>query len=192
MSGCYQESKLKYVKGVFCVNQLSFLKPVTNVQHAVSDLAVGARLQNIWQTWLDLGPGLKVVQILRVAYTLPFWTRPNLTRSPTIISGSVNPYRNLYLSEALHQLMNKNTVELVQNQKSLGFFNRFFLVPKPNNRWRPILDLRKLNLFLKAEKFKMETPETISTSLQQGEWVTSIHFRIPTSTYQYRNNPGNI
>ena len=57
------------------------------------------------------------------------------------------------------------------------FFNRVFLVPKPNNNWRAILDLSKLNLFLKAEKFKMETPETIRTSLQQGEWVTSTDFR---------------
>ena len=73
--------------------------------------------------------------------------------------------------------MSKNAVELVQNKKSLGFFNRLFLVPKPNNKWSPILDLSKLNLFLKAEKFKMETPETIRASLQQGEWVTSIDFK---------------
>ena len=41
-----KESKLKYVKDVFCVNQLSFVKPVTNVQHAVSNLLLWARLQN--------------------------------------------------------------------------------------------------------------------------------------------------
>ena len=73
--------------------------------------------------------------------------------------------------------MDKNAIELVQNPTSLGFFNRLFLVPKPNNKWRPILDLSKLNLFLKVEKFKMETPETIRTSLQQGEWVTSVDFK---------------
>ena len=79
--------------------------------------------------------------------------------------------------EALHQLIDKNSVELVQQQKSLGFFNQLFFVPKPNNKWRPILDLSKLNLFLKAEKFKMETPETIRTSLQQGQCITSIDFK---------------
>ena len=71
----------------------------------------------------------------------------------------------------------KNAVELVHNQTYLGFFNRLFLVPKPNNKWRPILDLSNLNFFLKVEKFKMETPETIRTSLQQGEWVTSVDFK---------------
>ena len=80
-----------------------------------------------------------------------------------------------YLLEAFYQLM--DAVELVQNQKSLGFFNLFFLVPKPNNRCRPILDLSNLNQFLKVQKFKMETPEIIRTSLQQGEWVTSLDFK---------------
>ena len=103
--------------------------------------------------------------------------KPKLTRYPTVISCYANPHRNSYLMEALHQLIDKNAVELVQNQTSLGFFNRLLLVPKPNNKWRPILDLSKLNLFLKAEKFKMETPETIRTSLQQGEWITSIDFK---------------
>ena len=71
----------------------------------------------------------------------------------------------------------QNAVEPVANQTSLGFYNRLFVVPKPNNRWRPILDLSNLNKFLKTESFKMETPETIRTSLQAGEWVTSIDFK---------------
>ena len=124
-----------------------------------------------------VGSGPKVVQILKEGYALPFRIRPKLTRSPTVISSYVNPHRNSYLLEALHQLMAKNVVERVNHQTSLGFFNRLFLVPKPNNKWRPILDLSKLNLFLKAEKFKMETPETIRMSLQQREWVTSIDFK---------------
>ena len=72
--------------------------------------------------------------------------------------------------------MNKNAVESVANQNSLGLYNRLFLVPKPNNRWRPVLDLSTVNTFLNTESFKMETPETIRTSLQVGEWVTSIDF----------------
>ena len=165
------------MKSVSCVTQLPCVQPVTNVRNAVPNLPVGARLKNFWQTWLDLGAGPKVVQILKEGYALPFRVRPKLTRSPAVISCYVNPHRNSYLLQALHQLIAKNAVELVKHQTSLGFFNRLFLVPKPNNKWRPILDLSKLNLFLKTEKFKMESPETIRTSLQQGEWVTSIDFK---------------
>ena len=61
---------------------------------------------------------------------------------------------------------------VVQNQESLGYYKQLFLVPKPNNQWRPIPDLGNLNKFLNEEKFKMETLETIRTSLQIGDCVT--------------------
>ena len=112
----------------------------------------------------------KVVTTLRQGYTLPFQFRPNLTRSPTVISNYHNPSKQAHLLEALYQLVNKNAVEL-------DFDDQLFLVPKPNNRWRPIHDLSNLNTFLNRESFKMETPETIRTSLQAGEWVTSIDFK---------------
>ena len=145
-----KKSQLKSVKSVSCVTQLSCVNPVSNVPNVALNLPVGARLQNFWQTWLDLGAGPKVVQILQEGYTLPFRIRPKLTRIPTVISCYANPHRNSYLLEALHQLIDKNAVEPVFNQTSLGFYNRLFLVPKPNNKWRPILDLSNLNQFLKV------------------------------------------
>ena len=41
----------------------------------------------------------------------------------TVISCYGNPHRNLKLLEALHQLMDKNAIELVRKKGSLGFFN---------------------------------------------------------------------
>ena len=174
---CHLYPEIKHVQGVSCVNQSSSVQNVTNVPPIVPNLPVGARLHQFWEKWAALGISPKVLAVLRKGYTLPFRFRPNLTRSPTITSCYENPHRNSYLLEALHQLLDKNTVELVQNLQSLGFYNRLFLVPKPNNRWRPILDLSKLNTFLKTQSFKMETPGTIRTSLQTGKWVTSIDFK---------------
>ena len=82
----------------------------------------------------------------------------------------------MYLREALVNLMRKLVVEKVVVKSSLAFYNHLFLVPKPNRKWRPILDLSRLNLFLNTGTFKMETPETIRLSLKTGEWVTSLDF----------------
>ena len=71
----------------------------------------------------------------------------------------------------------KQKCNRIGQKPRISFYNWLFLVPKSNNKWRPILDLSNLNKFLKVEKFKMETPETIRTSLQTGEWVTSIDFK---------------
>ena len=108
-------------------------------------------------------------------YNLPFKLKPPLTRVP-LRSRYANPLRSSYLQEALHSLLQKQAVEKVRVQSSLGFYNRLFIVPTPNQKWRPILDLSALNRFLKVKTFKMETPESIRISLQQGEWVTSLDF----------------
>ena len=175
---CYNHTEIKHVNNVSCVGHLSSANTVTYVPPVVINPPVGARQQQFWEKWKALDSSPKVVTILTEGYTLPFRFRPNLTRSPTVISNYVNPQRQFHLLEALYQLTNKNAVEPVANQNSLGFYNRLFLVPKPNNRWRPILDLSTLNTFLnKTESFKMETPETIRTFLQVGEWITSIDFK---------------
>ena len=55
-----------------------------------------------------------------------FRFRPHLTRSPTVISNYHNPTKQSFLLEALYQLINKNAVKPVENQNSLGFYNRLF------------------------------------------------------------------
>ena len=155
---CQMYTEIKYGENVSCVGHLSSVKLVANAQHAVIDPLVGARLNQCWEKWEALGSSPKVVTTLREGYTLPFRFRPHLTRSPTVISNYHNSAKQSFLVEALYQLI-------------------LFLVPKPNNRWRPVLDLSTLNTFLNTGSFKMETPETIRTSLQAGEWVTSIDFK---------------
>ena len=98
------------MKDVSCVNQLSFAKLVAKVPTVALDLPVGARLYKFWETWEALGASQKA--------TLPFQIQPNLTGSPIIISCYVNAHRNLYLLQALHQLMNKNAVKISTDYKN--------------------------------------------------------------------------
>ena len=150
------------------------------------DPPVGGRLQTFWEVWLSLGSNPRVVSILKEGYSLPFKVRPPLTRPPLIVSGYANPVKNKHLKESLQALIQKQVVEKVIVPSSLAFYNRLLLVPKPNNKWRPILDLSQLNLYLVPSYFNMETPETIRLSLQQGEWITLLdfsdaYFHIPIS-----------
>ena len=161
---CQIYTEIKYLKDVSCVGLLP---------HAVLNPPVGARLNLCWEKWEALGSTPKVVTTLREGYVLPFRFRPNLTRSPTVISKYHNPTKQSFLVEALYQLINKNAVEPVENQKSLGFYNRLFLVPKPNNQWRPVLDLSILNTFL-TRVFQDGDPRD-HNSLPTGRGVGHIH-----------------
>ena len=109
-------------------------------------------------------------QWLRTA--IPFKTRSGQNPSDSVRIQS--PSKDQALATCIQSLLSKNAIERVENVKSLGFYSRLFLVPKPHQRSRPVIDLSRLNTFLHIEKFKMETPESIRTSLIPGEWVSSI------------------
>ena len=174
--------KLKIKSQIKCVKSASFVghfvsaPNVPNVPNVASVQPVGGRLQSFWEIWAHKGANPKVVSTLKEGYVLPFKVRPPLVRDPLIVSGYANPIRDSHLQAAVQALIEKKAVERVRVQTSLAFFNRLFIVPKPNHKWRPILDLSTLNQFLRVKTFKMETPETIRTSLQQEEWVTSLDF----------------
>ena len=113
--------------------------------------------------------------IITNGYVLPFISNPNLVRASLIQSGYKALQKELALTSCIQSLLSKNKIERVENVKSLGFYSRLFLVTKPHQRWRPVIDLSRLNTFLLVERFKMETPESIRASLIPGEWVSLIH-----------------
>ena len=115
-----------------------------------------------------------MLNIITNGYVLPFLSKPNLVRFPLIISEYKALPKDQALADCIQSLLSKNAIERVENVKSLGFYSRLFLVPKPHQRWRPVIDLSRLNTFLHVEKVKMETPKSIRTSLIPGEWVASI------------------
>nr|KAG5689500.1 hypothetical protein BaRGS_000606 [Batillaria attramentaria]KAG5702749.1 hypothetical protein BaRGS_003623 [Batillaria attramentaria]KAG5706903.1 hypothetical protein BaRGS_021409 [Batillaria attramentaria] len=46
-----------------------------------------------------------------------------------------------------------------------------FVVPKPGGRWRPIIDLSRLNLQITAPHFRMETARALRQSILPGEYA---------------------
>ena len=128
-----EKLQIKICEKCFLCHSIVLCKTCNINKNVVSNLPVGARLQNYWQTWLDLGAGPKVVQILRGLH--PSLSDPAKTHKVS--------HNHKLLCQSPQEFL--NAVELVQNQTSLSFFNRLFLVPKSNNKWRPILDLSNLN-----------------------------------------------
>ena len=133
---CQIYTEIKYVKNVSCVGHLSSVNLSHQCPTCCYRSSCRGKVMPVLGKWEALGSSPKVVTTLREGYTLPFRFRPNLTRSPAVISNYHNPAKQSFLLEALYQLIDKNAVEPVENQNSLGFYNRLFLVPKPNNRWR--------------------------------------------------------
>ena len=175
-NNCHNYTEIKYMKDVSCVG-LSSANLVTNVPTVAINPPVGARLHQFWEKWEALGLNPKVITAIREGHTLPFQFRLNLTRSPTVISNFVNPQRQSHLLEALYQLVNKNAVEPLANQNSLGFYNRLFLIPKPQQAVETYPGPEDLEHLPKHRIIQNGDPRDNKNLLQMGEWVTSIDFK---------------
>ena len=77
----------------------------------------------------------------------------------------------------MKKLLNSQAIEEVKDTSSLGYNSRLFLVPKPDGSFCPIINLKKLNLFLDIPSFKMETLFSIIAALQPQEWITKIDLK---------------
>ena len=150
------------------------------------DLPVGGRLRQFLPEWEKHGSHQLITGLIRDGYKLPFRECPNLSRVPCIISSYAGFDKQNALWTSIQDLLQKGAVEVVHTSENLGFYSRLFLVPKPGNHWRPVIDLSSLNKFLAIPKFKMETQESIRASLRKGEWVTLIS---QTLTYTCQFTP---
>ena len=71
------------------------------------------------------------------------------------------------------------------------FFSRFlqtsFLSTKKNGKWRPVIDLKALTLFLSKPTFKMETTALIKSSSSQD--IGAFHWTCQTRSFMYQYTP---
>ena len=96
-----------------------------------------------------------------------------------------DPAKALALDRELSALLAKGAIEEVSPLlQPGGFYSRYFLVPKKTGGFRPILDLRGLNAYLKVLPFRMLTTTGVLQAVREGEWFTSIdltdaYFHVP-------------
>ena len=118
---------------------------------------MGARLKKFWRVWDKKAVDPWVVQILKEGYQILFLGH----RAPplALLPRDFPSYRGsrekfLALQKEAEEMLEKHAIEKVEDQ-SPGFYNRLFLVPKQGGKWRPVLDVSRLNKFVLKTKFSM-------------------------------------
>lgn len=69
-----------------------------------------------------------------------------------------------------------NAIELCDTQTD-QFCSPIFLVKKPNGTFRFILNLKKLNLFVKTEHFKLEDYRTVCKLVQKDDFLMTLDLK---------------
>lgn len=113
------------------------------------------------------------LEIVSQGYTIEFLSLPP---DCFLCSPSGNrPSKRRILQQAIHHLLEIHAVERVpKEQRGTGVYSIFFVVPKRNDDWRSILDLKYVNHFIWLRHFHMESLKSITDALQQGDHMTSL------------------
>ena len=69
-------------------------------------------------------------------------------------------------SQVRVDLLQKRAIEPTSD---VGFFSQLFVVQKKGGGWRPIINLKRLNVYIKH--FKMEGIYTLRDVLQMSDWM---------------------
>ena len=80
------------------------------------------------------------------------------------------------ISAEIQTLIQKGPVSL-QEPHQVGFISQLFLVPKKDGGFRPVVNLKALNIFIQEEHFKMEGFHMVKDLMRQGDWLAKIDLK---------------
>ena len=135
---------------------------------------VGARLADFSPQWRSLLGSCRATITVEDGVGIVFLQQPQLTHQ-CISFRTRNCCQDL--QQAVDALLAKGAIERVNDETSLGFYSRLFLVPKKTGDLRPIIDLSTLNQHMVVPHFKMETQWSVRSAIRSQEWTVSIDIR---------------
>lgn len=143
---------------------------------------MAGRLADFLPAWRRVTDDDFVLSVVRLGYRIEFLSPPPFNgiraTNPPLAQADT-------LSEEVAALLQKQAIRPVPPQdQDRGYYSTYFLVPKKDGGFRPILNLRWLNLSVRYRRFRMETLRTIIGVVRPGMWMASIdlkdaYFHIP-------------
>uniref|UniRef100_A0AAV2M5I6 ribonuclease H n=1 Tax=Knipowitschia caucasica TaxID=637954 RepID=A0AAV2M5I6_KNICA len=134
--------------------------------------------------WMAMGASPWVVSTMTQGYRIQFLRKPPTSVSPLVVTQVHSEHRAVLLSEISTLLEKKAIREVPPGDRQVGFYSRYFLIPKKDGNLRPILDLRGLNRFIRPLRCKMLTVSRVRQFICRGDWFVTIdlkdaYFQIP-------------
>ena len=129
------------------------------------------------ETWARMTTDQWVLRTIREGYKLEFTEVPQGLNVFHLTPIPADEEQARLLLQELRDLITKRAVFEVEHLPPGFFMSTFFLAPKKGGKWRPILNLRPLNRFIRPTRFRMETLHSILPLLRQGWWATSVDLK---------------
>ena len=127
---------------------------------------VGGQLQAYGPEWERLTSDVWVLQTIKTGYRIEFTDPCCLTQSTMWTSVPAKESHRLAMETGLRKMLEKRAIKIVDPLlDGPRFYSSLFLVEKRSGGWRPILNLKELNISVTPLSFKMDTLQSVLVSL---------------------------
>lgn len=142
------------------------------------------QLQNYHSRWRMLGAPPYILKIIS-GYRIPFKMKPPLCQphqqNQTIFSPE--------MSTIITEMLSKGVI--IEAKRTASFISSIFLRPKSDGTMRPIFNLKKLNVYVHADKFRLINTHRVPDFLQAQDWMAKIdlhqaYFHLPIARSHQR------
>ena len=139
-------------------------------------LPLGGRLRHCVQNWKIVCQNSWVLGVVENGYKIPLKFPPYQRNPPTNPSVS-GPAYDVLVQEAIG-LKAKEAVSVVDHIPG-EYISSYFAVPKPRSpgKFRPILNLKYFNKYVKKYKFTMESLANVRDWIRPGAWCTGLDLK---------------
>lgn len=142
----------------------------------------GQRLQSFSSNWQSMSASRTVLGLVRSGYKMKFSKSPKLTKPLAKFETHLPHDQMEIVLKEVAGFLEKKVIRIVpqkEAEETLGFYSKLFCVPKPGvNKWRMIIDMRKLNKHILTKKFKMQQFYNVSDSHAQVRNICGVLHRV--------------
>lgn len=139
---------------------------------SISPYSFGGRISRFVDVWRNITGDPWILETVQHGLSLDFISLPTQQRIPH--NAVMNAEQIRICTEEIASLLGKGAITQVTDY---GFISGFFLVPKASGGWRPIINLKALNLFIQHRHFKMEGVNTVKYTIRKGDWLAKVDLK---------------
>ena len=121
------------------------------------NIPVGGRLKFFKSQWYNL---TRDPQIIEMILGCPIELAKTLPQNNTVCEIKMNKVETEYAKQHIQELLAKRAI-VPSTREEGDFCSNVFLCPKPNGKYRMIMNLKILNQFAAKSRFKIETLQSI-------------------------------
>ena len=141
----------------------------------VNTVPVGGRLSLFVDHWVKITQDHFILSVVRQGFLISVQNNfPGVLREVTVPPR--DPRVHVAICEEIQELIQKNAIVQIDDFPLLCL-SPIFVIPKKTGDLRVILNLKKINVFIPVQHFRMETLNVILPELRPQDWAVSLDLK---------------